>query len=65
MNRELICREQRKRETCWNPVERWRVLQQTIAWVDAQQSVPRNSPAGCLAKQAIFLNRPTVAADAE
>jgi len=48
----LIQREEKKRDACWNPVERWSVLQQTIAWVDSQQSVPRNSKKGCLMRQA-------------
>jgi len=43
--------EERKRERCWDPQHRWQVLQETIAWVDSQQAVPRNSPAGCLAEQ--------------
>jgi hypothetical protein len=48
---DLKAREEVKRERAWNPVKRWRVLQQTIAWVDSQQKVPRNSPAGCLAEE--------------
>ena len=40
--------EERKRETNWDPAERWRVLQETIAWADSQALVPRNSPARCL-----------------
>ena len=35
--------EEEKRERCWDARERWRVLQETIAWVDSQQAVPRNS----------------------
>ena len=40
--------EERKRETNWDPAERWRVLQETIAWADSQALVPRNSSARCL-----------------
>ena len=47
--------EERKRDACWDPVERWRVIQDTIAWVDSQQKVPRNSRRSCLAKQRMFL----------
>jgi hypothetical protein len=52
---ELKQNEEQKREQCWNARERWRVLQETIAWVDSQQAVPRNSRQGCLAKQALLL----------
>jgi hypothetical protein len=46
--------EEQKRERCWDVRERWRLLQETIAWVDSQQEIPRNSPAGCLAMQRQF-----------
>jgi len=51
MNDDLKHREESKRDRCWDPAERWKVLQATIAWIDAQQTIPRNSPAGCLAAQ--------------
>jgi hypothetical protein len=57
VNDDLKSREERKREQCWNPRQRWRVLQEMIAWVDAQQKVPRNSPAACLAKEGRLLPR--------
>jgi hypothetical protein len=44
--------EELKRERCADPKIRWQVLQETIAWVDSQQRVPRNSRQACLAKQA-------------
>ena len=44
-------REEQKRECCWDPVERWRVLQETITWADAQAPVPRNSREKCLELQ--------------
>jgi hypothetical protein len=53
----LLESEQAKRDRCWDSAERWRVLQETITWVDSQQSVPRNSRAGCLAAQARLLAR--------
>jgi hypothetical protein len=49
---ELKRREEEKRERCADPRLRWEVLQQTIAWVDSQQPIPRNSPKGCLAAEA-------------
>ncbi len=48
---QLKQNEELKREKCWDPQQRWQVLQETIAWVDSQQAVPRNSPAGCLAAE--------------
>ena len=52
---ELKKREEQKRERCWEPRERWRVLQETIAWADSQQPIPRNSRQACLANQAKML----------
>jgi hypothetical protein len=48
---ELKRREEEKRQRCWDPAERWRVLQETIAWADAQAAVSRNTPARCLELQ--------------
>jgi hypothetical protein len=50
-----VRREEEKRERCWDARERWRVLQQTIAWVDSQQPMPRNSRKACLSNQARLL----------
>ena len=55
MNREEVVFEERKREACWDPAVRWRVLQETISWVDSQQPMPRNSPRGCQEAQARLL----------
>lgn len=49
--------EEEKRERAWDPQERLRVIQQTIAWADSQQAVPRNSPAGCQAAEARLMAR--------
>jgi len=46
--------EEQKRERCWNPQQRWRVIQQTIDWVDGQQTISRNTKQACLARQAKF-----------
>jgi hypothetical protein len=57
MNDDLKRREEEKRDRCWDPRERWRVIEQTIAWIDRQQPVPRNSPQSCLANQARLLHK--------
>ena len=44
--------EEAKRDRNWDQAERWRVLQETITWAEAQQAVPRNSKESCLARQA-------------
>jgi len=45
---DLVRREQAKREACWNPLQRWRVLQQMITWAEAQTTLRRNTPQTCL-----------------
>jgi hypothetical protein len=40
--------EEQKREAAWDPAERWRVLQATITWAEAQATVRRNTPQRCL-----------------
>jgi len=54
---ELKQFEEQKREAAWDPAQRWRVFQETIAWMDAQAAVPRNSPQGCLRSERIQLAR--------
>ena len=44
--------EEQKREANWDPVERWRVLQETITWAEAQATVRRNTRERCLELQA-------------
>lgn len=48
---ELIQREKAKRERNWDPVKRWKVIQDTIAWAEQQATARRNTPAACLARQ--------------
>ncbi len=48
---ELKQSEERKREAHWDPAERWRVIQEMIAWADSQATVRRNTPARCLELQ--------------
>ena len=45
---DLIHREEQKREAAWDAAERWRVIQETITWAEAQATVQRNTPAECL-----------------
>ena len=49
---DLIRAEEEKRRRCVDPVQQCMAFQATCAWLDAQQSVPRNSKAGCLAQEA-------------
>ncbi len=48
---DLKRREEQKREANWDAAERWRVLQETIAWADSQAFIPRNLSARCLELQ--------------
>jgi hypothetical protein len=48
---ELKAREEAKRERNWDPALRWKVIQETLAWCEAQATVRRNTPAACLAEQ--------------
>jgi hypothetical protein len=43
--------EERKREAHWDPAERWRVIQEMIAWADAQATGGRNTKQRCLELQ--------------
>jgi hypothetical protein len=49
--------EEQKRAAMLDPAERWRLLQEMIAWADAQRPVPRNSRAGALAAERVQLAR--------
>ena len=44
-------REHQRREAAWDPVVRWQVLQETIAWAESQATVRRNTPEACLRLQ--------------
>lgn len=48
---KLKASEERKREACWNPAARWRVIQETLAWAESQLAVRRNTPQRCLELQ--------------
>jgi hypothetical protein len=47
--------EEQKREAHWDSAQRWRVLQATITWAEAQATVRRNTPQRCLELQAAKL----------
>jgi hypothetical protein len=49
---ELKRHEERKRERCWDPRLRWKALQDTITWAEAQATVRRNTPKACLETEA-------------
>ena len=48
---DLKAAEERKREAAWDAAERWRVLQETMTWAEAQLKVRRNTPKRCLELQ--------------
>ena len=48
---ELKADEERRRERNWDLAERWRVLQETLSWAEAQATVRRNTKQSQLAKQ--------------
>jgi hypothetical protein len=48
---DLKHREEAKRDAHWNAAERWRIIQEAIAWAEAQAPVPHNSMARCLELQ--------------
>jgi len=52
MTDEEKSREEQRREAHWNPQERWRVIQETITWADAQKTGGRNLRANRLLEQA-------------
>jgi len=54
---DLKRREEEKRERAWDPLQRWRVLQETIAWAESQATVRRNTPARCLELERVKLAR--------
>ena len=50
-DRELKRAEESKRDRCWDPAARWKVIQETITWAEAQTTVRRNTPRACLERQ--------------
>jgi hypothetical protein len=45
---DLKAREEKKRDAAWDPAQRWRALQEMIAWAESQATVRRNTPARCI-----------------
>lgn len=43
--------EEDRRDRKFNKLDRWRAIQDTIAWADLQQSEPRNSRSSRLKEQ--------------
>jgi hypothetical protein len=43
--------EEQKRERSWSAQERWRLIQEAIAWAETQATVRRNTPQSRLAEQ--------------
>ncbi len=54
---QLKADEEQRRERNWDPAERWRVLQETLSWAEAQATVRRNTKQSQLAKQKEKLDR--------
>ena len=48
---ELKRSEEQKREAHWEPAQRWRVIQEMIAWADSQATGGRNTKQRCLELQ--------------
>lgn len=55
--RNIKQREEIKRERSWNPATRWKVIQDTITWAEAQATARRNDPAKRHAEETVKLRR--------
>ena len=51
MDEQLKRQEEEKRERNWDPAERWRVLQELMAWGAELPNVRRNTRERCLELQ--------------
>lgn len=49
---DLKAREERRREAHWEPALRWKVLQETLTWAEAQSPARRNEPLRRVSEQA-------------
>mgnify|MGYP001002758146 CR=1 FL=1 len=54
---DLKEKEELKRERHLTPLEKWRLILQSLRWAEAQATVRRNTPARCLEEQARKLAR--------
>ena len=52
MSDHLKQEEEARRERHWDARRRWQLIQETIAWAEAQATVQRNTRANRLAQQA-------------
>lgn len=57
MTHEEKQHEEAKRERNWDSLARWNALQESLAFVDSQQPIPRNSKQSCLIRQREFDKR--------
>ena len=48
-------REEQRRERHWDPAMKWKVIQETITWAEAQSSFHKNSIRARLKEQAAKL----------
>ncbi len=55
--RDLKRYEERKRERNWDPAMRWKVIQDTITWAEAQPAVRRRRPAKRRPGESVRLRR--------
>ena len=62
-------REEEKRDRAWNPVERWRLIQETITWAEAnlppeqRRNRPRTHAANSPGRTALATNAPAAKLD--
>jgi hypothetical protein len=54
---QLKRREEQKREQCWDPLQRWLVIQEMITWAESLPNVRRNTPARCVELQRAWNKR--------
>lgn len=55
--RAILCREEKRYGKAWNPATRWKVIQDTITWAEAQSTVQRNDPTKRHAEEMVKLRR--------
>ena len=49
--------EHERRERAWTPLARWKAIQETIRWAEAQATVRRNTPGSCLERERRLAHR--------
>ena len=48
---DLAKREHDRRERAWSPAARWRAIQETIRWAEAQVGARRNTARACIEQE--------------